>query len=231
MDEKSLFAFSPITEKARCLDKESLLQFLDRRVTGLDAKELIGTTTGLEMLWDRSVAMFLRDEIGGTGQGLEEIVGGMDLLPTTLAGKLSQGCIRLNSEVLAIRSNGPKATLVLRADGKEPIEYACDHLVCTIPFGVLRRLDLQGFSAGKLEAIRNLSYASSTKVFNPLETKILGRREIWNLRWCVALRSNHPLGLLPVRQRSTCGSAYKFSTLQGRGQRLLVSGHGGRRRS
>jgi len=163
-DEASLFAFSPITDKARQLDEESLLQFLDRRLQSLDAKELIGTTTGLEMLWDRSVAMFLRDEILGTGQGLEEIEGGMDSLPKKLAEKLAANTIRLKTEVLALRPGGPKASVVLKPDGEGPVETTCDYVICTIPFGVLRRLDVQGFSPGKREAIRNLSYASSTKV-------------------------------------------------------------------
>jgi monoamine oxidase len=74
------------------------------------------------------------------------------------------GTIRLKTEVLAIRLAGPKASVVLKENGKGPVQTACDYVICTIPFGVLRRLDVRGFSAGKQEAVRNLSYASSTKV-------------------------------------------------------------------
>jgi monoamine oxidase len=49
-------------------------------------------------------------------------------------------------------------------DGSEIQEVFADYAICTIPFGVLRGLSLSGLSPAKTAAIRNLSYASSTKV-------------------------------------------------------------------
>ena len=45
-----------------------------------------------------------------------------------------------------------------------PTEEEADYVICTIPFGVLRRMEVRGLSALKMRAIRNLNYASSTKV-------------------------------------------------------------------
>jgi monoamine oxidase len=39
-----------------------------------------------------------------------------------------------------------------------------DFVVCTIPFGVLRGMPIEGLSHQKMRAIRNLNYAASTKV-------------------------------------------------------------------
>src|SRR5206468_1331349 len=53
---------------------------------------------------------------------------------------------------------------LLRTKDAEPHEVEADHVICTIPFSVFRRLDITGFSDQKMKSIRNLSYASSTKV-------------------------------------------------------------------
>ena len=116
------------------------------------------------MLWDKSIAMFLRDEIVGTGDGLEEIDGGMDLLPTGLAKLIPANPIRLNTEVTAIHWEGDQGRILLKSEKHELSEIQPTHVICTIPFPVLRRLELAGFSPNKMKAIRNLTYASSTKV-------------------------------------------------------------------
>ena len=163
-EEGDLFAFRSATSHALQLDSQSLLDFLQQRLRGSDTLELIGSTTGLEMLWNKSIAMFLRDEIVNTGDGLEEIDGGMDLLPTGLAKLIPANPIRLNTEVTAIHWEGDQGRILLKSEKHEPSEIQPTHVICTIPFPVLRRLDLAGFSPNKMKAIRNLTYASSTKV-------------------------------------------------------------------
>ncbi len=164
-DEASLFDFRPTTAPSLNLDSNSLLAFLRSRIhPGSEALELIGTTTGLESLWDKSAAMFIRDEIIGTGGGLTEIVGGMDLLPTGLAGRIPADTIKLKTELLAVQWAGKKGKLLLCTKGEEPHQVEADWVICTIPFSVFRGLDITGFGSQKMSAIRNLSYASSTKV-------------------------------------------------------------------
>ncbi|MDX0679886.1 FAD-dependent oxidoreductase [Sinorhizobium medicae] len=178
-DRASLFGEQLLTDRAAALEQQTLGDFLSRRLETADARELVGSVTGLEVWWEMALPMILRDEIVDTSTGLQEIAGGMDLLPTKLAAKLPNGTIRYNIEVLSIRLAGDEIHLRTRptkspgADetdwdcpptNKPPQDEKADFVICTIPFGVLREVELEGLSAQKMRAIRNLNYASSTKV-------------------------------------------------------------------
>ncbi|HUG68474.1 MAG TPA: NAD(P)/FAD-dependent oxidoreductase [Pirellulaceae bacterium] len=195
-DKNSLFGLrAHLTPRARHLSRTSLREFLLSGLRGnRDALELIGATTGLEVWWDKSVGMFIRDEITKNGAGLQELKGGMERLPKALAMELQAGYgegdsqftvvdegphIRLNRRVRTIASL-PSSVFLLVDSLKHdtpPVPEAqigdalgegewiqFDHVICTIPFTVLRGLTLEGFSPSKVRAIRNLGYASSTKV-------------------------------------------------------------------
>jgi len=173
-DQTSLFGERFLTDRAAYLESESLGSFLDHRLESKDAKELIGATTGLEVWWGIALSMFLRDEIIGTGDGLQEIAGGMSLLPDSLADKLDRKRIRFNTEVVSIALSKTGVTIRTRptdaAKGDRPIpsaecrEEQADFVICTIPFSVLRGMELSHLSDLKMLAIRNVNYTSSTKV-------------------------------------------------------------------
>jgi len=142
----------------------SLSQLLEESSTGTDAFELVGNLSGEIGMGDVSMIKYLRDYIEGADIGLTEIVGGMDLLPRSLADTLG-GRIHLNTEVRAIDSttNGGVAVEVKNADGvMETLE--ADHVICTIPFTVLRRMQLKLHDPQKAFAINTLNYAAMTKV-------------------------------------------------------------------
>ena len=167
-DLKALFGHIPPTRRILELETLSLENFLKHTLTSASAFELIGAVTGLEVWWDKAITMFIRDEIVGS-DGLEEIVGGTSLLPETLVTKLYSRNVevRLRHKVTSINNQRQKVQLGVRnrdsKDGAaELIDF--DYVICTIPFSVLRRLKLDGLSHEKLSAIRNLTYASSTKV-------------------------------------------------------------------
>jgi monoamine oxidase len=173
-DRESMFGGRFLTDRAKELERQSLGEFFQRRLESDDARELIGATTGLEVWWEKAVSQFLRDEIIDTGTGLDEIAGGLDRLPNQLADKLDRQHIQFNTAVISIEllENGVLLRTRPTDNSKwdsppmdEPLsEVRADYVICTIPFGVLRRMDVKGFSALKMRAIRNLSYASSTKV-------------------------------------------------------------------
>ena len=159
--------------KATLLDQLEALSvgdFLRSRLSGPDALELVGATTGLEVWWDRALTIFLRDEIVGTGAHLDEIVGGMDRLPLALADKLPTESIQLNTPVRAIRVEEDGVKVSIEQDGKQVQEEA-DYVLCTIPFSVLRQMPVEGVSLPKLKAIRNLTYASAAKVLLHCKTR------------------------------------------------------------
>jgi monoamine oxidase len=173
-DRSSLFGEQFLTDRARNLERLSLGEFLSARLESGDGRELIGAVTGLEGWWTMGLGMFLRDELAKTGDGLQEISGGMDLLPSKLADKLGRAKIRFNTEVVALALEGNGVTLHLRPtnpaiwdsppkDAPITTERA-DYVLCTIPFPVLRGMDVGNLSYLKMRAIRNLNYASASKV-------------------------------------------------------------------
>ena len=162
---ESLFEGRVDTDHLRYLENLSLGDFLARRA-GMDAKEVAGVFTSLEVWYDKAITMFIRDEIVGTGEDLRTLKGGMGQLPDRLSEAVSD-CLRLHTEVLSIdcSQGGDKVVLRLRdSRGGATETRVCDDVLCTIPFSVLRRMELIGLSDGKLRAIRNIAYANATKV-------------------------------------------------------------------
>ncbi len=152
------------TDRLRDLDRLSLGQYLDQR-GGDEDKELIGATTGLEPWWDRAVTVFLREQALKPWEVMHEIVGGMNLLPLGLE-KLLKTPIRLHERVVGIhRKSDGKIDIVVSSAGEAPHTESCDVVLCTLPFSVLRQLEIDPpFSPTKMLAIRTMSYASATKV-------------------------------------------------------------------
>jgi monoamine oxidase len=163
----SLLTGDLATDRLRDLDRLSLGEFL-RLHAGYDATELIGTSTSLESFFDRATTMLLREAIADPGEKLYEIIGGMDLLPTKLGEKIS-GPIELNVQVTGIHKkdddDGKINIAISKNDSSSSSVETCDFVLCTLPFTILRRINITpAFSSEKMQAIRNLGYSSSTKV-------------------------------------------------------------------
>ena len=166
----ALFGRGPLTELIRKLESQTIYDFLREHLDTEDAVELVGAITGLEVWWDKAVTMLLRDEIvQHDSSGLDEIVGGLDLLPHGIFSLLKQCdnvAIELNTEIHSIHNKASKVkfTSLPRGKKEEMVHRDADYLICTIPFAVLRRMEVTGVSVEKMRAIRNLTYASSAKV-------------------------------------------------------------------
>lgn len=174
-DRDALFGARSLTDRVAKLEAQTLGEFLTKRLESDDARELIGVTTGLEVWWDKALSMFLRDEIMATGDGLSEIVGGMDKLPSALANVISARNISFNTEVVAIERTDKGVAVRTRATNAAAWDspslkdasietHHVEHVVCAIPFGVLRSMHLSGMDSLKMRSVRNLNYAASTKV-------------------------------------------------------------------
>ncbi len=167
-DVRALFAEIPPTPKIIKLEKMTLEDFLKQTLKSTAAMELIGAVTVLESWWDKAITMFRRVDITGS-DGLEEIVGGTSLLPEALANKLYEEGVEifLKHEIVSINNQQRFVQLGIKnrsvkGSCQELIDF--DYVICTLPFPVMRRLQLHGLSDEKMSAIRNLTYASSTKV-------------------------------------------------------------------
>ena len=167
----ALMGLGPLTPRIIELDNISFGEEIRKHFQTEDAINILGSTTGLESFFDIALTMFLRDTLLAEARledqkcksGLDEIEGGTDLLPKRLADKVIElgGKIEFSHKVTGI-SNLNDSIRITFENGDKEIE--AKHVICTIPFGVLRHLKLTGFSKSKLRAIRNLNYANSAKV-------------------------------------------------------------------
>lgn len=162
-ERKSLFAGQPDTDYLLYLANTSLGEYFDTRVSA-DVKEMIGSFTSLSLWWDKAVTMFIRDNIVGTGDHLTTIRGGMDQLTVRLAEKV-KAKIHLNTEIMGIKlCSEDRVELRYIDEQGQWHKGQFDNVLCTIPFAVMRRMELDGLSIPKMRAIRDMAYASATKV-------------------------------------------------------------------
>lgn len=186
-EKAQLFGLGPLSDKLNHFD-QSLLQTLRHYADTYDAVRFMGKLTVLDDYWHRSTILFIREEIDGAFSGLEEIQGGMSLLPEALAdaplldGTTLRNHISFSKEVCSIEHGNEGVTVTYKQRGNLYTE-TFPYVLCTIPFSVLRRIDIKGLSGSKKikDAIQSLSYHSSTKVlvnctkrFWELDDKIYG---------------------------------------------------------
>jgi monoamine oxidase len=121
----------------------------------------------LSLLW----ALRYLHDLAATRQ-LHLIRGGSDRLPQAFAARLGSR-IRLGAPVVRLEHT-PDQVAVTYLDSGTPRALAGDYLVCSIPFSVLRTLEVSpAFSPGKMRAIRELPYTSVTRVYLQV------RRRFW----------------------------------------------------
>lgn len=102
--------------------------------------------------------------LGVGGGPLYKIAGGNDRLPAALAAELADR-VRYGSAVERIEQGEGRVRAVCRRAGEREVVTA-DRLVCTVPFAVLRRLEISPpLSAAKRRAVAELPYESSVRGF------------------------------------------------------------------
>jgi monoamine oxidase len=114
------------------------------------------------------------DEAASSGpmQGSFRIAGGNQQLPLAIAHSLPEGCIQLQHQLVAIQRNSDDSLNLSFTTPTDPLEVVCDHVILTLPFSTLRRVDYQqaGFDALKQTAIRELGYGTISKLFLQFDT-------------------------------------------------------------
>ena len=170
LDEKTqLFDKRITSDKLKRLDQLSLFEFLKRNCDNIEALKFCGISVVLNDYWDKSLLMFIREEIDEAFSGLEEIIGGTDLLvkgflesPINNNKKLKD-IISTKTEVVDIKVKNNSVSVSVTSDNSQN-EIEFPYVICTIPFSVLRKINIEGIGLEKKEAINNLSYHSATKV-------------------------------------------------------------------
>ena len=163
-------------EKLKKYDRMTYAEFLRSRGASSEAVRLLRlndadlTGDGVDRV---SALMVLREAVLNLDSGrLFTIRGGTDLLPKALAARLAPR-IHYGSPVVRVAHDtlGVRVTY-LQAGVHETI--SADYLVCTIPFSVLKEIEISPqFSPAKQRAIRELPYTSAARVY------LQSKREFW----------------------------------------------------
>lgn len=149
----------------RAMDQISWNGYLKSVGASAGALELLGRLLGIAAIWDWSLAALLRDGLHQQNATYLEIGGGFDQLPWAVYEKLQErqpNIVTFGQEVRTINALRRRVKVRDRTSGHER-ELPFQHLLVTLPFPVLARLELVGFSTEKLRAIPGLRYASACK--------------------------------------------------------------------
>ncbi len=144
------------------LEKLNLEPFFSNDGKTVDIHAFFKTHSGFQGLFDKAVGLFINEILIETSPNLLQLEGGMDQLTNRLAATL-HGSIRCNQEVVALRvcEDGVELSWL---EGGCLYTRNCDYVLCTIPFSILRQMQLSGFDNNKLATIYNTVYWPATKV-------------------------------------------------------------------
>nr|AHE14670.1 RebO-like indole-3-pyruvic acid imine synthase [uncultured bacterium] len=132
------------------------------RADRFDLHAFFATHPHLRATSDGRLNRFLDDILNETSPELLRLDGGMDQLTETLRRRLA-GSVRCGQEVVGLAVDGDRVALRIRHAGGTTVLH-CGRVLCTIPFSVLRGLELEGLSADKRAVIDEVQYWSATKV-------------------------------------------------------------------
>lgn len=180
-----------LAELLPVLDDLDLAPLLDPARPRVDLAGLRRTYPELRRRWSPAIDHFLADVALETQDALFTLDGGMDRLPEALAARLAAAPIT-GAPALALASRPDGAVVHARRRG-ELHTLQSDWIVCTIPFSVLRRLDLTGLADRTRRAIAGARYCPAMKV-------LLGCRERFWERGSRPLRGGASLLDGPTRQ-------------------------------
>ena len=166
----------PSDARLETLDRMSVAEFLRSRGASQGAVALLRVGF-LDLVGDgidsySALLMLRRFALRRTEALRFSIMGGADRLPRAFATTLAAR-IRYQSPVVRIEPGETSASVVIGRDGQHQ-RLTADHIVCTIPFSVLKSIDVSpSFSPQKARAVDQLPYTSSTRVY------LQFRRKAW----------------------------------------------------
>jgi monoamine oxidase len=133
------------------------------------------------------------EELGGRPERWQKIKGGSDMLPRAFADRL-KGKIQYGAAVIRIEQDANQARVVFKSDSRQQ-SVTADNVICTIPFSVLRDIELPAVSTRKKEIIKNTRYDAVSRVYLQTRNRFFeeknlngfafarGAIEIWQPTW------------------------------------------------
>ena len=162
------------------------------------------------------------EQLGRNPDHWSKIKGGTDLLPKALAEKLADK-IQYGSPVVKIEQDATQARVVFMSAGRKQ-SLVADEVISTIPFSVLRRLDLPALSNHKRDVIKTVRYDAVSRVYLQTRNRFFegqglngfvfteGAIEVWHPTWNLP----GPRGILMTYARP--GEAERITKLKESGR-------------
>ena len=158
------------------------------------------------------------EDLGGDPHRWRKITGGMEMLPKAFAANLSEK-IHYGCAVVKIEQDAKQATVKFEEKGAAQT-LSADVVLSTIPFSVLRRIDLPAISSRKKDIIKRTPYAGVSRVYLQTKNRFWEKNglngfaftqsaiEIWQPTWS----QPGPRGILMTYARP--GEAERISSLK-----------------
>jgi hypothetical protein len=128
----------------------------------IDLNSFIKDHPGFRARCSKALDMFLSDIIVETSHDLLQLQGGMDQIIQSLV-KSIKAPIKCNQQVVAMRVRENNTEIDYLENGQK-YTRRCDYVLCTIPFSIVRKMELEGFDHKKLDSIHDTIYCPATKV-------------------------------------------------------------------
>jgi monoamine oxidase len=144
------------------LERLDLEPFFSEDGNTIDLHSFIKANPSFRARCHKDLDLFFGDILVETSHDLLQLKGGTDQLIDRLVKSISAP-IKLNQEIVAMHVKENGTEISWRENGKIYTRL-CDYVLCTIPFSILRKMELSGFDADKLDAINNTVYCPATKV-------------------------------------------------------------------
>ena len=161
-------------------------------------------------------------------QGTSKIAGGNQRLPEAIAAQLPDGSIHLNHQLAALRQTEDDAIALTLFTSEGVKEVTYDHVILTLPFSTLRRVDYQqaNFDTLKQIAIEQLGYGTISKLMLQFDTPYWYRQGVWpspnngfivtdlaiQTLWDTSIGQHSTKGLLVNYTSGNRGAAYMPTT-------------------
>lgn len=144
------------------LERLDLEPFFSDDGNTIDLQGFIKANPSFRARCSKALDMFLGDILVETSHDLLQLKGGMDQLIHSLV-KTIKAPIKCNREVVALNVQQNSVEVSWLENGKLQTRN-CDYVLCTIPFSVLKKIELSGFDQQKLKSIQDTVYCPATKV-------------------------------------------------------------------
>ncbi len=128
----------------------------------IDLQRFVKENPGFRARCSKALDMFLGDIVVETSSDLLQIKGGTQLLIDRLVESVKAE-INCNLPVVGIKVKDGYTQIDYLENGERKTRD-CEYVLCTIPFTVMRKMELQGFDERKIDSIHNTVYCPATKV-------------------------------------------------------------------